>query len=169
MQGHEYYAHAFYQVANDKLASYLELRKVSALFEAYPKLMSTLLFDASKISDLETWFFEDVSNETATFIKILIEDGIIDQIIRIEKLVCDLLIKDELWTNCLVEVAQDISIETYEKIQEMVKKNYKGFIEFDLVKNTNLKAGYRLFINDSVLDMSVSGRLNRLVEEVNNG
>lgn len=169
MQGHEYYAHAFYQVSSDKLASYQELRMISLLFETYPKLMSTLLFDASKISELETWFFADVSKETASFIRILVEDGIIDQVMRIEKAVCDLLIIDEMWANCLVEVAQDITDETYQKIQEMVKKNYKGFIAFTLIKNPELKAGYRLFTNDSVLDLSVSGRLSRLVEEVNYG
>lgn len=169
MLNHEYYAHAFYQAsASDRVNRFKELSAIATLFQDYPQLTSTLLFDSQKISEVESWLFSGVAKETKSFFKIVVEDGIVDQIERIRSKVRELLIQDELWTICLVEVAQEITEETYLNIQTLVKQNYKGFVEFELITNSSLKAGYRLFINDTMIDLSVSGRLERLVEEVTN-
>lgn len=170
MYNHDMYAHAFYEAtALNPITSYRELSMLSDVFKCFPQLTSKLLFDANRLQEIETWLFADISDNTKRFIRIMVEDSIIDQINLITHKVRDFLIQDHLWNVCMVEVAQKIETTTYQRIKETVEQNYEGVVEFKLVINTSLKAGYRVFVNDSVIDLSVDGRLRRLIEEVNNG
>lgn len=170
MRNHDIYAHAFYEAtAPNQISEYISLNIIVNLFESHPELGSTLLFDRSKFDIVKTQILDDVSEHVKRFISILVEDGMIDQLSRIGSKIRDLLIDHELWYICTIETAHEIDVHAYDKIKNIVSKYYLGHIEFNSVVNESLKSGYRITINDTMIDLSIEGRIKEVVKEVTHG
>ncbi|AMC93730.1 hypothetical protein AOC36_06955 [Erysipelothrix larvae] len=170
MQVHEIYAHAFYQLmVDDPVHYYREFRTIARILHAVPQITSTLMFNPNRIEEIADLLFFEVSEIVKRMIYILLEDGMLDQIDQIQQSMRNLLVDDGFWITCIIETSEPMSKGYYEKIKTKVDVIYHGEIEYEIQVNPFLKSGIRLFINDTVLDFSLGGRFQKLVEEVSNG
>lgn len=170
MRDHEHYAHAFYQLMGDNQVNYyLEFQTIAEVIEHYPQLQSKLIFKPDVLEDIHDLLFLGTSDLVKRMVTLLLDDGMIDQISYVKRSIRDLLIKNGLWTWCRIETAQLMSSQYYDDIQSRVKKMYTSHIEFESRVNPMLLGGIRLLVNDSVIDLSIEGRLKRLIDEVSYG
>lgn len=170
MRDHEHYAHAFYQLMGDNQVNYyLEFESVSEVMEHYPQLQSKLIFKPDVLEDINDLLFLETSDLVKRMVTLLLDDGMIDQISYVKRSIRDLLIKNGLWTYCRIETSQLMSRQYYDDIKIRVKNKYTNHIEFESRVNPQLMGGIRLLVNHSVIDLSIEGRLKRLIDEVSHG
>lgn len=170
MRDHEHYAHAFYQLMSDNQVNYyIEFEAISEAIEHYPQLQSKLIFKPDVIDDVADLLFLNTSDLVKRMVTLLLDDGMIDQISYVKRSIRDSLIKNGLWTYCRIETSQLMSRQYYDDIKIIVKNKYTNHIEFESRVNPQLMGGIRLLVNDSVIDLSIEGRLKRLIDEVSHG
>lgn len=170
MRDHEHYAHAFYQLMGDNQVNYyLEFETIAEVIENYPQLQSKLIFKPDVIEEITDLLFSQTSNIVKRMVTLLLEDGMIDQISYTKRSIRDLLIKNGLWTYCRIETSQTMSSQNYNDIKIRVEKVYTSHVEFESIVNPQLMGGIRLLVNDSIIDLSIEGRLKKLIDEVSHG
>ena len=170
MRIHENYARAFLLACHDEaVLAYEDFVAVCQIFEQLPHLSTALLFEPLRIVEILPLFQEMFSEKICNFIEILVEDGYIDQLDKIKCQVRRLLIDKKQWNVCVIESAGMLSTQTIKRLAEIIESYCTGKVEFEFSVNAQLKAGYRVFLNETVLDLSVAGRLATLLTEVEHG
>lgn len=167
MFDHEYYAHAFVWSSNeDQIKYYLEFKDAVKLFRDNPKFVDTLLFNRALFKDFKEDFEEGYSSLVYNFLDIVVEDGMIDQIFKIENSIRDILVSDGKYNYCVIESAEALKDDFAQKLSQLIHKQSDGNVEIVEKINPRLKSGVRIFLNDKTYDLSMVGRLERLYSEV---
>lgn len=167
MYDHEYYAHAFVASSeSDKIKNYLEFKEAVKVFRESPQFVDALLFNRERFDAFKEDFKALYSPVVFNFLDILIEDGLIEQIFNIETSIRDLLVKEGYYNYCVVESANELSEEFEESLNRMIHKRTDGNVEIVKKINPRLKSGIRVYLNDESIDLSITGRLERLLSEV---
>lgn len=167
MHDHEHYAQAFVASSeSDKVNQFLEFKEMVAVFRNSPKFVDALLFNRERFEAFDAEFKENFSPLVYNFIKIVIEDGLIEQLFKIEISIRDLLIKSGDYNYCVIESADVLSDGFNQKLIDMVNTKTGGNVEIVQKVNPSLKSGIRMYLNNESIDLSITGRLERLLSEV---
>lgn len=167
MFDHEVYAIAFVASNDsDKVEKYLEFKEVVSLFEKHPQFVDALLFNRELFNDFREDFEATLSPVVYNFLDIVIEDGLIDQIFKIETAIRNHLVELEEYNYCVFESADKLSVSFDERLTNMILQKTEGKVEIVKKVNPKLKSGVRMILNNKSIDLSMSGRLERLLSEV---
>src|SRR5690554_3356921 len=111
MYDHEYYAHAFVasSESDEKVNNYLEFKEAVKVFRDSPQFVDALLFSRERFDAFREDFEALYSAVVFNFLDIVIEDGLIEQIFKIETSIRDLLVKEGHYNYCVVESADELS------------------------------------------------------------
>ena len=167
MYDHEYYAHAFVASSDgDKVKNYLEFKDMVKLFKQTPQFVDALLFNRELFNDFKAEFEAIYSPLVYNFLALVIEDGLIDQIFNIESEIRDVLVEQGVYHYCVIESAEILSESFSDRLTQMVNEKTQGKVEIVKKVNPRLKAGVRINLNNESIDLSITGRLERLLSEV---
>lgn len=167
MRDHEYYAHAF--VLLDKangVKNYLEFKELVSVFKDSPKFIDALLFNREYFKEFEEEFKASFSTVIYNFLEIIIQDGFIEKLLDIEDEIRNVLVKNELYNYCVIESSDQLSDNMVSKMTEMINKRTDNNVEIVRKINKKLKSGIRVYLNNESIDLSIVGRLERLLSEV---
>lgn len=167
---HEIYARSFYEsLAEDWVSMYTELLEFNRILEIYPQVRSQLLLNPGDINEIAYLVFENVSQITKRFLLIIIEDHMIDHMTRICLSYRDLMVNDKLWNVCIIECSSEKEVALVDKIKTRIDNFCDGVVEYKIIINPALIAGYTVYFNNQTFDFSINARLSRVVEEVSHG
>lgn len=170
MRNYEYYAHAYLRACeDDPVECYKHFCELCTIFDALPKLADILLFDPKRFIEIESTIQEYYAGKVFNFIKLLVEDGIIDQLQALKKCIRSCLVEERLWNVCVIEISHKAQENLVSRIQALVLANQSAYVEFETRIDSSLKAGFRVFLNNDIFDISIDGRLKRLLAEVKSG
>lgn len=165
-----HYAEALYRIYDGDVEKLLEiweeLQEVSELFsEIDNEYMGFLLQNPSEYQVIAP-FFEKYSSIIQNFINILVEDGFIGKINEVKSDYRQLLVRNNILNNVLIESATDLSEETKAKLLETIQERFGKLNDVRYKINESLIKGIRLEVNETVIDSTVRSRLDQMVREV---
>ncbi len=167
MHDHDVYAHAFVAASEgDEINQYLEFKDMVKVFKDSPEFVDALLFNRALFNDFKEEFESSFSVTTFNFLDIVIEDGLIDQIFKIEESIRDHLVQKGLYNYCIIESPESLSESFDQKLTDLVLSRTDGNVDIVKKINPRLKSGIRMYLNDESIDLSIAGRLERLLSEV---
>lgn len=167
MHDHEVYAHAFVAASKgDEINKYLEFKDMVKVFKDSLEFVDALLFDRELFNDYKEDFESAFSPTSYNFLDIVIEDGHIDQIFKIENSIRDILVKEGTYNYCVIESPEELSESFDKKLTDLVLLKTNGNVDIVKKINPKLKSGIRMYLNDESIDLSITGRLERLLSEV---
>lgn len=167
MRDHEVYAHAFVASGgSDSVKKYLEFKKCVEVFQDSQGFIDTLLFNRQVFNDFRSEFKDSFSPLVFNFLDILVQDGLIEQIFNVEMAIRDELVKQELYNYCVIESAEALSSNFDKQLVDMILKRTDNNVEIVKKVNPSLKSGVRIYLNNESIDLSIIGRLQRLLSEV---
>ena len=107
-------------------------------------------------------------NEISTFIEVY-NDEIYEkeEITNIFSIYQDLLEQHKKQKSVEVFVAVDPSDSTKEHIEEKIKATYGNDANISFSKDPNIMGGLSIKIGDETLDLSIRGKVNKLVNQLN--
>ncbi len=167
MHDHEHYAQAFVASSeSDKVNYYLEFKEMVDVFRNAPHFVDALLFSRERFEKFDEDFKQEFSPLVYNFLKIVIEDGLIEQLFKIEFSIRDILVKTGAYNYCVIESADALSDKFNNKLVDMIMSKTDGNVEIVKKVNPSLKSGIRMYLNNESIDLSITGRLERLLSEV---
>lgn len=170
MRIHDIYAHAFLAACKENvLIEYQSYLKVCEIFDHVGNVIDSLVFDIKRWSYLSDLIQPISTEKVSNFLTVLNEDNMIDQYQVIARSIKAILIANKQWTECLIETPYTFKESTYEALKETVKPYCIGHTEYSYQVNPEIKAGCRIYINEQVIDLSIQGRLKKLLTEVRYG
>lgn len=167
MHNLDLYAQAFYETTlDDPIKHYKEICLVLDVLEATPRIMDLILYEDSISGIVLEEFENEVSEITLNFLNVIIQDGLLSSLNTIKKNLQHILIDANLWNVCLVEYADTLTQKEKDELEALVKKTTHDKVEFSYRENTSLISGMRIKLNETIMDLSIMGRLQHLKMEV---
>lgn len=167
MYDHENYAQAFVASSqSDTVKYYLEFKEMVDVFRQIPQFVDALLFSRERFEKFDDEFKARFSPLVYNFLKIVIEDGLIEQLFKIEISVRDILVKQGDYNYCVIESSEQLSEAFNDKLVSMIQAKTNGNVEIVHKIRPELKSGIRMYLNNESIDLSITGRLERLLSEV---
>lgn len=161
------YAQAFVSASEEKgVENFLEFKEVVHIFESIPKMENALLFKRDRFEKIREIFESAFSPLVYHFLDIIIEDGHVDQLGEIEKLIMDTLIAEDLYSFCMVESSEPLTASFKSELEGKIEKFVNTPFEIHYKINESIGSGIKVRVNDDWFDLSIQGRLNRLMAEV---
>lgn len=146
------------QNVNDTLDRNLDLKKY---------LTDPHIALAKKKKALQIVFQDFISDKTYNFIFLLIKDKKLNFLNQIINLVKKEYLSSEEIFEVIVETVVPLSAEQQRKLNKILTKKLNQKILLANIINKELIGGIKLSVEDKVIDLSLSARLNRLRSKIN--
>ena len=104
---------------------------------------------------------------TKKLLNVLAENKRLNLISNINIIYTELLEKHNEQTNVSVSVATDVSDETKEYLLTKLKKSYGDNASIDFIKDPSIMGGLSVMVGDESLDLSIKGRVKKLINQLN--
>lgn len=167
------YAKALFAAANesnnlDTMADELKTMAIASQEEGVIKTIENPVFSRKEIVDiLMNLFDESVSETSKKLLSILAENKRLNLLQPIYNIYKDLLEKHKKQKSVEVFVAVEPSGEAKDHIVEKIKSTYGKDANVYFSKDPNMMGGLSIKIGDETLDLSIRGKVNKLVNQLN--
>jgi F-type H+-transporting ATPase subunit delta len=164
------YAQAVYAAMLEQWQS--ALSQVQAVLSNDRALMA-LVTDGSKdvgtrLSALEAALPQGLPVEVANLVKVMLQDGTLDQLSDVAAALGRVLAGQQAPTKAEVTSAVALSDQEQESLRSALRKQFGQDLAFSFHVDPSLMGGLRVRVGDRLMDTSVASRLNALRESLTN-
>ena len=131
-------------------------------------LIENPTYSRKEISEKIINLFDDTVNTSSkTLLKLLAENKRLNLISSISEIYQQLLEKHNKQKSIKVFVAKDPSDEAKINIEEKLKSSYGKDAKISFSKDPNIMGGLSIKIGDETLDLSIRGKVKKLINQLN--
>lgn len=164
------YAQAVYAAMLEQWQS--ALTQVQAVLSK-DQALRTLITDGSKDVDtrlhaLEAALPKGLPVEVANLVKVMLQDGTLDQLSDVAAALGRILTGQQVPTKAEVTSAVPLSDQEQESLRNALRKQFGGDLTFHFAVDPALMGGLRVRVGDRLMDTSVASRLTALRESLTN-
>jgi F-type H+-transporting ATPase subunit delta len=121
-----------------------------------------------EVVDILVKLFDDIISDTSKkLLSILAENKRLNLLEPISSIYQELLKQQKKQKSVEVFVAVNPSDSTKEHIEEKIKASYGNDANISFSKDPNIMGGLSIKIGDETLDLSIRGKVNKLVNQLN--
>ena len=167
------YAKALFSSAleSSNLDSMADELKIMAIASESKEVIDTIenpVFSRQEVVDILVKLFEDnISDSSKRHLEILAENKRLNLIEPIFSIYKDLLEKHKEQNSIKVFVAVEPGVEAKESIEKKLKSTYGEDANIYFSKDPKMMGGLSIKIGDETLDLSIRGKVNKLVNQLN--
>ena len=167
------YAKALFESANesnstDEMAVELNTMAAAAMTEGIINTIENPTLSRKEIVEILVNLFEESVSDTAKkLIEILAENKRLNLLEPIYSIYQDLLEKHKEQKSIEVFVAVEPGDEAKESIEQKLKSTYGKDANIYFSKDPTMMGGLSIKIGDETLDLSIKGKINKLVNQLN--
>jgi len=167
------YAKALFESAiesnsTDEMAVELKTMAAAAMTEGIINTIENPTFSRKEIVEILVNLFEESVSDTAKkLIEILAENKRLNLLEPIYSIYQDLLEKHKEQKSIEVFVAVEPGDEAKESIEQKLKSTYGKDANIYFSKDPTMMGGLSIKIGDETLDLSIKGKINKLVNQLN--
>ena len=167
------YAKALFESAiesnsTDEMAVELKTMAAAAMTEGIINTIENPTLSRKEIVEILVNLFEEsVSNTAKKLIEILAENKRLNLLEPIYSIYQDLLEKHKEQKSIEVFVAVEPGDEAKESIEQKLKSTYGKDANIYFSKDPTMMGGLSIKIGDETLDLSIKGKINKLVNQLN--
>ena len=152
----------------EDMAVELNTMAVASLEDGVINIIENPTLSRQEIVDILVKLFDDSISETSKkLLSILAENKRLNLLEPIFSIYQDLLEQHKKQKSVEVFVAVDPSDSTKEHIEEKIKATYGNDANISFLKDPNIMGGLSIKIGDETLDLSIRGKVNKLVNQLN--
>ena len=152
----------------EDMAVELNTMAVASLEDGVINTIENPTLSRQEIVDILVKLFDDSISETSKkLLSILAENKRLNLLEPIFSIYQDLLEQYKKQKSVEVFVAVDPSDSTKEHIEEKIKATYGNDANISFLKDPNIMGGLSIKIGDETLDLSIKGKVNKLVNQLN--
>ena len=152
----------------EDMAVELNIMAVASLEDGVINTIENPTLSRQEIVDILVKLFDDSISETSKkLLSILAENKRLNLLEPIFSIYQDLLEQHKKQKSVEVFVAVDPSDSTKEHIEEKIKATYGNDANISFSKDPNIMGGLSIKIGDETLDLSIRGKVNKLVNQLN--
>ena len=167
------YAKAIFASANDSknldgMAEELKIMAAASKTEGVINTIENPVFSRQEVVDILVKLFEDnISDPSKRLLEILAENRRLNLIESIFSIYKDLLEKHKEQNSIKVFVAVEPGAEAKKDIEKKLKSTYGEDANIYFSKDPKMMGGLSIKIGDETLDLSIRGKVNKLVNQLN--
>ena len=167
------YAKALFTSANDsnsleEIANELKIMAIASQTEGVINTIENPVLSRQEVVDVLIKLFEDsVSDMSKKLLEILAENKRLNLLETIYFIYKDLLESHKGQNSIEVFVATDPGNEAKEDIEQKLKSKYGKDANIFFSKDPTMMGGLSIKIGDETLDLSIRGKVNKLVNQLN--
>ena len=167
------YAKALFESAiesnsTDEMAVELKTMAAAAMTEGIINTIENPILSRKEIVEILVNLFEESVSDTAKkLIEILAENKRLNLLEPIYSIYQDLLEKHKKQKSIEVFVAVEPGDEAKESIEQKLKSTYGKDANIYFSKDPTMMGGLSIKIGDETLDLSIKGKINKLVNQLN--
>ena len=167
------YAKALFSSANDskkldQMADELKVMAVASKTEGVINTIENPSLSRQEIVDILIKLFEEnVSSNSLKLIEILAENKRLNLLEPIYFIYQDLLEKHNDQNSIEVFVAAEPGEKAKENIEKKLRTTYGKDAKINFLKDPKMMGGLSIKIGDETLDLSIRGKVNKLVNQLN--
>ena len=152
----------------DEMADELQTMAAAAKTEGVINTIENPVLSRKEIVDILIKLFEESVSDTAKkLIEILAENKRLNLLEPIYSIYQDLLEKHKEQKSIEVFVAVEPGDEAKESIEQKLKSTYGKDANIYFSKDPTMMGGLSIKIGDETLDLSIKGKINKLVNQLN--
>ena len=167
------YAKALFASANasnnlEEMANELKIIAAASKSEGVINTIENPTLSRKEIVDILVNLFEEsISKTSQKLLEILAENKRLNLLESIYNIYQDLLEKHKNQNSIEVFVAEDPSQDAKENIEQKLKSTYGQDAKIYFSKDPKMMGGLSIKIGDETLDLSIRGKVNKLVNQLN--
>ena len=167
------YAKALFTSANDsnsleEIANELKIMATASQTEGVINTIENPVLSRQEVVDVLIKLFEDcVSDTSKKLLEILAENKRLNLLEAIYFIYRDLLESHKGQNSIEVFVATDPGSEAKDDIEQKLKSKYGKDANIFFLKDPKMMGGLSIKIGDETLDLSIRGKVNKLVNQLN--
>lgn len=152
----------------DGMANELSVMAAASKEDGFINTIESPTLSRHEIVDTLVKLFDDSISETSkTLLAILAENKRLNLLEPIFSIYQDLLEKHKKQKSVEVFVAFDPSSSSKNYIEEKIKATYGSDANIYFSKDPNILGGLSIKIGDETLDLSIRGKINKLINQLN--
>ena len=167
------YAKALFTSANDtnnleSIAGELKIMAAASKTEGVINTIENPSLSRQEVVDILVKLFEEsVSKTSIKLVEILAENKRLNLLESIYFIYQDLLEKHNNQNSIEVFVANDLGEEAKGNIEKKLRSSYGKDAKINFSKDPKMMGGLSIKIGDETLDLSIRGKVNKLVNQLN--
>ena len=152
----------------EDMAAELNIMAVASLEDGVKNTIENPTLSRQEIVDTLVKLFDDSISETSKkLLSILAENKRLNLLESIFSIYQDLLEQHKKQKSVEVFVAVDPSVSSKEHIEEKIKATYGNDANISFSKDRDIMGGLSIKIGDETLDLSIRGKVNKLINQLN--
>jgi F-type H+-transporting ATPase subunit delta len=165
------YANAVFKIAKSAntidpwLKVLSELSQISVTKE-YKGLITNPRFDGQKIVEILLNLIKSDSTQVQKFLKLLADNKRLSLLSDIFVLFNDLVAEERNTAKAIIQSAFPMSDDEKQQFEKLLSNKFGKTISADVEVSATLIGGVKILINDTVIDASVKGSLDKMATQI---